>query len=890
MVKRGSGDNSGVSMLALIRQVLIDGKVHTIKQIADHMQQYMFKGLPPERVLENIKNLLDHHSQVEKTSKGYRLKGGSNLSHVVHDILAEQYMPISEKEIIKLVAQKQGVPEDMIRVELEDDPKIETVSYKSRNYYFLAGRKNVNEKIHKLLKNTNRALSLEEVFNALETEHKVNKDKGIFLPREDSRIIKSGSKYTLKKKTQKKAPVQPRHLVTKQELENVVTYLESHDESLTADELAKVVLDRNLEDTNLRFKLARDQRLKRDDNRFYFEREEEEKQIPVKIKDRIDKEFYKVKARMMGMTEVQSVTNLLDRVYGINLAHQEFGFYQRELEDHLMRDEESVLLLDNRWVHKSNEPRAKWVDPPEFRPLVLPDPPALLVEERLTEAERRFIDGVEKQVTGTSDRTIVFHVSPAHRKHGILSFADRVLRGLPRYPKAYELLVSVPEHDSAYEAFVLMEHRVIRGLESMYADHLPEEGGIVLLTPVEDNPYRAVCAFAPLPETVSLNSSRITLLSEKLNDTEMTLPELIRWIFEHSDNRFFSCYQLWAELTLIGAVTRRDLLATVKDYNCFLPIKSMDGSYSFDAKAGMGRLSVVPVSEKLPKPLQEEMAPVEPAEVEALPVEIEKEVATVAAGATSEAEDEDDGTGSGKARQKAKKDPVKKRKRLATESEEEELPEHILRLKSFEHKLPKLKTAKLQKKPEPVVPVPARKPVRIGPVSAGKPHRTTDVSHGTRLVTEEAKNVLLPIPPMPETPENWESTAFVNPDKGSGYAELLTTLEVLKTFVSRIPQVRRTDGSIVLFLDHNNLAIYFRIPPENQDCWLAWIPEESLQQVNDADVWLSSGAKRAKKSDNGYWWATGKFKGPKGNFRDKNVLEGVEIVGKLLELMEKENK
>nr|HPQ39654.1 hypothetical protein [bacterium] len=75
-----------------------------------------------------------------------------------------------------------------------------------------------------------------------------------------------------------------------------------------------------------------------------------------------------------------------------------------------------------------------------------------------------------------------------------------------------------------------------------------------------------------------------------------------------------------------------------------------------------------------------------------------------------------------------------------------------------------------------------------------------------------------------------------------------------------------------------------------QECWLAWIPTESLNAVKDSDIWLSSGPKRAKKSDDGYWWATGKFKGPKGNFRDKNILEGVEIVGKLLELMEKDKK
>nr|HPQ42431.1 hypothetical protein [bacterium] len=455
---------------ALIRQVLIDGKVHTAKQIADHMQQYMLKSMSPDRVLSNVKLLLDHHSQVEKTPKGYRLKGGSNLSHVVHEILAREMMPISEKEVIKQVARKQGVPEDMIRLDLEDDPKIEAVTYKSRKYYFLAGRKNANERVYKLLKTTNKPMSVEEIFTAIEEQSKTKREKMIFLPREDTRIVKSGSKYTLKKKKKpKKAPASPRHLVTKEEMDAVVDYLEKVDDSFTADELSKAILDRPLEETNLRFKLARDQRLKRDDNRFYFEREEEEKQVPEKIKDRVEKEYYKVKARMMGSTEIQTVAKLLDRIYGVNLAHQEFGFYQRELEDHLMNDEEAVLLMDAGWVHVSNEPRSGWVRPVEFEPIPLPTPPAPLPEEKITEAEKAFLEySLLPEISG-SDSTAGFHITPVQRKYGVIAVNEEALGGLPIRPRSYELLISVPEENISYEAFVLFQHGVIQGLESLFA-------------------------------------------------------------------------------------------------------------------------------------------------------------------------------------------------------------------------------------------------------------------------------------------------------------------------------------------------------------------------------------------------------------------------------------
>jgi len=352
-----------------------------------------------------------------------------------------------------------------------------------------------------------------------------------------------------------------------------------------------------------------------------------------------------------------------------------------------------------------------------------------------------------------------------------------------------------------------------------------------------------------------------------------------------------SCYQIWAELTLLGDVSRKDILATLKDYDCFLPIKSMEGFYSFDKKAGMGRLSVVPEAEPTVKETKTVPVAGKPSEKAAgdVPEEETKKSAEEIVEPAKASPGEPVKAKKAKSRQKAKKETPKKRRRPV--EIEEEIPEHLLKLKSFEHRLPKLKMQKQARKPAASKPASLRKHSRIGPVSVGKSTKGRD-RHGTHRTAPpaEPKKKILAIPPMPDSPEDWDSTAFVNPDKGKGYADLQTTLEVLKTFVSRTPQVRRTDGSIVIFLDNNDLAIYFRIPPENLDCWLAWIPENSLNSVKDSESWLTSGAKRAKKSDGGYWWATGKFKGPKGNFRDKNVLEGVEIVGKLLELMEKEKK
>jgi len=879
MAKRSGKDKSGVSMLALVRQVLTDGKVHTAKQIAEHMQTYMFKGIAVEQILGSVQNLLDNHCQVEKTAKGYRLKGGGNLTDLVRELLEEALLPLSEKEITKLVAKKQNVPADMIRLDLDSDTKITSVGYKSKKFYYLATRKNVNEKVYKILKKHNKIMSLEDIYAELELSPRIKRSKIIFLPREDDRIKKTGNNYGLKvKKKPKKAPAQPRHLISRREMDKVVDYLQSVDESFTADELSEKILGRQLKETNLRFKLARDRRLKRDDDRFYFETKEEETQIPAKVTERVETEFYKVKARMMGSTEIQSVNKLLDRIYGVNMAHQEVSFYQKELEENLMNDEDSILLLDNGWVHQNNEPRVNWILPEEYSLAILPDPLPPLQKEKITEEENRFLEYELNAVSADSEKTLVLQVSPIDRFNGIINVKDKIEEGFPSRPHGYELLLLFPEKDISYEAFMLRDEGLIRGLESLFADEMPMEGGIVFLTPSDENPYKFVCKIEQNKEPVDLNPDRVKMVREKLN-TSRNLAELIRQLFESTKDKFLSCYQIWAEINLVRQVARRDVLATLKDYNCFLPIKSMDAYYSFDKSAGSRRLSVgVEIEKPVAKPVEQIKKPVEAEIVETVETEKVKEAVPAVS--------EEKSKKVKKSKVKSKKEAAKKRRKDPAE-QAEELPEHLLKLQGFERKLPKLKTIRTEKVRSQVIPKPVSRSKRIGPVSAGKHKRS---AFRKPVSTVESKLSLLPIPPMPKSMIDWDITNFVNPDRGKGYADLHVTLEVLNTFVSREPQVRRDDGSIVVFLDKNDLAIYFRIPPENQDCWLAWIPIVSLQAVNKYEEWLVEGTNKAKKSDDGYWWSTGKFKGPKGNFRDNNVLEGVEIVGKLIALMEKRKK
>jgi hypothetical protein len=881
MAKHSGSDNSGISMLALVRQVLIDGKVHTLKQISEHMQRYMFKGMPPERVQENVKLLLDHHSQVEKTTKGYRLKSGSNLLQVVRDVLSDIPLPISAKEITKLVAKKQGVPADMIRLNLDEDEKIASATYSSRKFYYLVDKKQVNEKVYKILKNKNRAMTIDEIYEALETEETCTRKNTIFLPREDKRFTKVSNKYTIKKKEKPKTkPAEPRHLVNRAELEKVIRYLDQTQNRMTAHDLAEEVLNIPLEKTNLRFKLARDPRIRRENDRFYYEVQKVDQEVPVKIKEKLGKDFFKVKARMMGSSEVHTVADLLDRVYSVNIATQDYDFYLQELEDLLMNDDETILLLDNGWVHQSNDFRSSWTPGIEFQPVQLPDPPSPLHKDKLSAAEQEFLEHDETQPPPADQNAIAVPITAVDRKYGIARYPDQVRTFFPCKPGAYEIVLDIEDEAEHYESFVIVDSQTILGLEMLYSERLPVEGGIMIFTANPDNPYRFTVRLEKSAELFNFPLDRLVALSE-IAESDWTLPDLIREIFRTSKERFLSCRQVWAEVNLVRQAEKEDVLATLKDYDCFLPIKSMDGFYSFDPSLELHRLSYKEEAKEpaVPAGTERKDSPETPVETPVMEAQQEPAADTEAVSAAKT-------PSKTKAKQKAKKETPRKR-RKEIETPPEELPDHLLKLKGFERKLPKLKPA-APATPAATPSTTPRRPPRIGAVSTERSIRAR-IKSPVKTGTTDDMPLLVDIPPMPKEPQQWDTTSFVNPQRGKGYAELQTALEVLKAFVSRVPEVRRKDGSIVVFLDKNDIAVYFRIPPENQECWLAWIPEKSLDTIRDKDIWLKNDGSRAKKSDNGYWWATDKFRGPKGNYRDKNVLQGVEIVGKLLELMEQEN-
>ncbi len=873
MAKQSGSDNSGISMLALVNQVLIDGKVHSIKQISEHMQQYMFKGMSPERVQENVKLLLDHHSQVEKTPKGYRLKSGSNLTEVVREVLAEMLLPVSAKELVRRVAKKQGVPVDMIRLEPDEDDKIAVATYSSRKFYYLAKRKQVNEVIHRLLKNRNRAMTVEEIYEALEQDQGLSKADIIFLPREDKRFKKTGSKYTLKKKEKPKAAAaEPKHLVNRAELEQVVAFLNQTGNKMTAQELSATVLNTPLEQTNLRFKLARDPRIKREDDLFYYEVMEVHKQAPEKIKEKIARDYFKVKARMMGSSEIHTTAELLDRVYMVNMATQDYQFYVQVLEECLMNDDETVLLLDGGWIHKSNETRAVWKPSAEFLQVQLPSPPSPLETAKLTPAELAFVEPKDVIQVSEDFQSAEILVTAVDRKHGLIRYDESISSFFPQKPAAYEIVLDLEDEDDSFEAFVIKDNNMIRGLEMVYFERLPFEGGWIVFSAKVDKPYRFGIQLKHPEDSVQLSLKRMNELSAMIH-SEWLLPDLIRELFRTSEDKFLSCYQIWTEVNLVRVASREDILATLRDYNCFLPIKSMDGFFSFDPSKGLSRLSVL---EEIAKPAVKE----EPVKTAAAPPV--KTVEEAQKKDTAEEIAAEKKPVKAKSKQKAKKEVVRKR-RKEPDVPPEELPEHLQKLKDFERRLPRLKTPARSPQSPSTPARPAKRTSRIGAVSTA---RTLKTKAKTPVKTTDETPVLLKPPPMPKEPQQWDTNTFVNPQRGKGYAELQTALEVLKAFVSRTPQVRRTDGSIVVFLDNNDIAVYFRIPPENQECWVAWIPEQSLDAVSNKDVWLKADGNRAKKSDNGYWWATDKFRGPKGNYRDKNVLQGVEIVGKILEMME----
>ncbi|MGB3975921.1 MAG: hypothetical protein WBM02_02985 [bacterium] len=879
MAKRSSGDSTGMSMHALIHQLLIDGKVHSLKQISDHMQQYMFKGMSSEDVQENVRLFLLRNNQIEKTARGYRLKNGASLMQVVSEILADILVPMSANEIMKLVAKKQGIPVSSVKLQLDEDEKIKSVTYSAKKFYYLSGKSSINEKVYKILKAKNRAMTIDEIFEVLQADEGCSREASIFFYREDNKFTKTSNKFSIKKKeTPKSAPTEPRHYVKSAELEKVIDFLRQTQRRMTANELAEEVLNLPLEKTNLRAKLARDPRIKRENDKFYFEAQKTDKQVPVKIKEKLVNDYFKVKARMMGSSEIHTIVVLLDRIYGVNIATQDYDFYLQELEDLLLNDDETVRLLDDGWVHKSNELRTSWKAGKEFEPVLLPIPPSPLQKDKVTAAEQSFLDNETKTLSSSDKNNVVVRVTALDRKYGLVRSSELIRTIFPKKPTAYEIVLDLEEESDSYDGFVIVDKNLVLGLEMLFSDRLPLEGGIVAFTSNPDNPYRFTVSLDKADDGFGLTRDRLAVLNEMV-EMDWLLPELIRELYRTSKDPFLSCWQVWAEVNLVRQASKEDVLATLKDYDCFLPIKSMDGFYSFDSTRPFLRLSYKEETQKV------ESVVVESVDVVEVPAEVLATDAEKGPGVKLEPAKDDKKAGKAKSKKKDKKEAAR-RSRKDTETALEELPEHLRKLKDFEIKLPKLKPTP-QPSLEITTPVPPReKPARIGAVSTGRTAKTK--FKPSEKGEEEATPILLEVPSMPKERQEWDTASFVNPQKGKGYEELYTALDILKSFLKRAPKVRPTDGSIVIFLDKNDIAVYFRIPPENQECWLAWIPDKSLEIIENKNIWLKTDSARAKKSDNGYWWATDTFRGPKGNFRDKNVIQGVEIIGKLLELMEQE--
>ena len=313
-------------------------------------------------------------------------------------------------------------------------------------------------------------------------------------------------------------------------------------------------------------------------------------------------------------------------------------------------------------------------------------------------------------------------------------------------------------------------------------------------------------------------------------------------------------------------------MAILQEFKCFSSDPKKPGFYRFDpSRTGRNSLPDATPVVQAPQP--------EPTGVRVEPEEVREEPVPVAVAGIPVAEIKVDAT------QVIPVKPVSKKREKRRRAEDTELPEHLMRLKAFERKLPGLESVKSLV----VKPTHGEHGRRIGAVSAGRID-TSDHPAPSRKAADADLPVLLEVPAFPKTPEDWSTASFVNPERGGGHADLNMTLEVLKVFASRTPQIRKTDGSIVLFLDSNDLAVYFRIPPENPACWIAWISETDLRGIEGGESFLHEGDMKAKNSQKGFWWSTQKFRGPRGNWKDRNVLEGVQIVAKIIDLVERKRK
>ncbi|MBN1355200.1 hypothetical protein JXA40_02905 [bacterium] len=872
MVKRKQKDGSGFTMSALIRQVLMDMNAHSLEEITEHIQKFMCKTIAPKQFQVMVQRILEQDPEIEKTSKGFKLKSGKSVLDMVVDLVATVNSPLLQKDIVRKIAREQNVPVETVELDLDADKRFAQMEHKGKTYYYLARRQVVNDRVIDILKSKNRPLTFSEIYKFLETEYNLPKTTVIFIPAIESKIKRyPGSKFALPIVQPRKKPEKMIHNVTRVELERVVKYLKQAGEPLSSSQLSEKVLKRPVEETNLRIRLARDTRIRHEGEQFVLEEISEEVEIPQKVRERVEGQYFKVKARLVGSHEVHTIDQLLDRIYKINISHMEYDFYRELLLEHLMKDEGVVRTVEG-WLQIEADPRTRSPLPLELTGATSPQPPPELQIDKLTGVEQAFLNMETDPIMADESKGsgVRHRVTIGERRCGAIRLSDIQMSAFPSLPQYYEIVLRDGSGENEFLGFFNRRKCAISDLDRLFESGFGVAGGILELWQSPENPYQFTAVIIPDTENISISARKLAQLV-KMTSREWSTDDLAKAAFK-GRRKAMSLMQIWMEINAVRSVSREELLAVLQDFESFVPDEKLEGCYRYDESAGTGRISVLAEDiedktpeVKIPSPMEAEPEGMEAELEETRPVKPPAVVAEPVA--------------------KDKQPPVVKRKPKRRKELEEEIPDHIRRLRDMGRRLPRLQTVRsMVVKPSGDSPN-----SQIGAVSVGR------ISHQERRVSDRKPKavpepLLMDVPPKSDAKQDWNTVDFVNPDRGPGHSELYQALEVLKAFINRPPRIRKTDGSIVIWLDANDLAVYFRIPPENPNCWLAWIPDEDLSAVEGSHVFLSESDRRAKHAMKGYWWCTGKFRGPRGNWKDANIMEGVQIIGKILELMDKPRK
>lgn len=875
MAKSKKPEKTGFSLQTLIRQCLMDGKSHNLAEIVKFVEQFMHSA---SSLAPQIQLMLEYNQDIEKLRTGFKLRSGATMNDLAAKILASEDAPLTFGEITKKIARLQGVPVETVELKLDSDSRFKTSGGKGKTGYYLASRKCVNDKVLDILKSKAKPILLNEIYKILEKELGCKRDELIFLPKDDPRFQRiPGQGFSLRSaKAKRIAPVvqeKPMHNVTPNELTRVVEQLKFSGERLTASQIAETILNTPLDRTNLTLKLNKERQLKRENEYYFFYEEPTSTEIPQKIRDLVSQNYIRIKGMMLGKREIYTVDGILDRIFKVNITNDDFDSYLLLLENHLENDESLVRTMDG-WIHVNYDSRASFISPMEFSPAIpIEPPPPHLDLQNLTAIEQNFLSlEIESLDAGIeSPATISHRVVPSEREYGVIQLQSHQIRLFPLKPQFYEISLINEKNSKTYSCFLNRKLSKLLDVKTLFDDLLEVWGGRIEISRVPDAPCSFLVRSIDLGEQVDISAERMSQLDD-LAAQDWTVPLLLQRIFSDYPGKSLSLAELYYEINAVRSVTRRELLEVLKDFQCFVEDGSESGRYQYVPATGDTRVSV-----------EDETLTVKSQPTELVTDLSQPPVPSAVSQDTKVIADETQGSvTSPVAEPEPALQPKKKEKKRRPA--EEEIPEHLRRLKTFEHRLPGLESVRSLV----VKPADSERGSRIGAVSAGRID-VPDAIHRPRKPSDEEPS-LLKASPLVDPPQEWSPDTFVNPERGAGYTDLHMALEVLKTFVSRPPVIRKTDGSIVLFLDSNDVSIYFRVPPENMNCWMAWIPDEDINGIKNPGSFLQEGDARAKYSSKGYWWATDKFKGPKGNWKDRNILEGVQIIAKILDLMDKPRK